>query len=288
MATYPKREKFFANRFIRLLVKCCVANEIGTDAAYLLTVIAMTEDASHYKRGVFFYDEQLKPLIGVNSSSMMTRIRKRAVDAGWLHFKAGHKGQCSTYWVTIPKHTEGLDDMPTDEGGHELGVTGETNRNRIRIESEAKENSNGSASGVILPIPNPIPNPVGSAPVTREEKAADLANHYWMEATGRRRLSQEDLRVEFAEKLRVYGDSRYELILTKIKDKGRDRTQHLWQFWRLCELGDAPPPQTKPVRAPDGRVEAFLAKQEEAERQWQARKGIKAGGVPQKGGDHAA
>ncbi len=56
---YPKRPKFFANQFIRLLTKKCVANELGPQAFTLLTVIAMTEDARGYTDPVTFYNGQL-------------------------------------------------------------------------------------------------------------------------------------------------------------------------------------------------------------------------------------
>ena len=116
MAQYPGREPFFANRFIRLLVKSCVANEIGTNAFAMLTIVVMTEDASHYRRGITFYDGQLMPLLGINSKDTMYKVRKRAIEAGWLHFEPGYKGKASTYWVMIPEHAEHIDDCPTDEG----------------------------------------------------------------------------------------------------------------------------------------------------------------------------
>ena len=50
--SYPKRDSHFAHRFVRLLLKMCIAQQIGVDAVMLLTAIAHTEDAKRYRAPV--------------------------------------------------------------------------------------------------------------------------------------------------------------------------------------------------------------------------------------------
>lgn len=159
--TYPGREPFFSHRFTRLLAKCCVANEIGAAATLMLTFIVQTEDASHYRRGVTYFDGQLMPLLGLNSKSTMYRIRKRAIDAGWLHFVPGHKGKASTYWVMIPERAINIDDAPTDEGYSPDSVS-PVNPNRGRNGVEI-----GTECGALLPIPNPKTVQIGDDGIER-------------------------------------------------------------------------------------------------------------------------
>lgn len=148
MGTYPERPQFFANHFIRTMVKTCLAQDVSPTGFALLTTIVMTEDASHYRRPVTFYDAQLMPLIGVNSKKTMTNVRRRCVAAGWLHYEPGHKGVASRYFVIIPKHAEGLDDLPTDEG---FGSFFEPNGDR-------KGTGWGPQGGRYIPIPIPTPS----------------------------------------------------------------------------------------------------------------------------------
>ena len=116
---YPQRPPFFAQRFIRLLSRTCAAQTIGTDAAWLLAVIATTEDAARYKRPVTYYNGQLMPLLGFTRWHRLEAARKAAVDGGWLHFESpgnGRQRRPGIYWVTIPEHANGLHDSPVDEG----------------------------------------------------------------------------------------------------------------------------------------------------------------------------
>jgi len=53
---YPKREPFFAHKFVRLMHKAAVAAEIGRDAFSLLVVVAHTEDAMRYRGAAKFWN----------------------------------------------------------------------------------------------------------------------------------------------------------------------------------------------------------------------------------------
>jgi hypothetical protein len=165
---YPSgRGHFYANKFTRLLLKCCVAQEMGPAAALMLAVIAHTEDASHYRRGVRFYDAQIQAIIGVSSWRALNRGRQAAIDAGWLHYEPGSKSRAGIYWTLIPESAKGLDDLPSDEGEPEMhlrsaGESGGENRNgdemhlRCAGETQVKGQSKSSPD---IPIPNPIPPP---------------------------------------------------------------------------------------------------------------------------------
>lgn len=119
---YPKRPRFFAHRFVRLIAKACLANEIGPEACWLLSVIAMTEDAKGYRDPVTFYNGQLLPFVGVNSVDTLDRARAKAVKAGWLHYQPGCNHTAGKYWVTIPERYADADDAPSDESADDYIV----------------------------------------------------------------------------------------------------------------------------------------------------------------------
>lgn len=116
--TYPKREQFFAHKVVRLMTRVCAAQEIGAESAWLVTVIAHQEDAKQYRAAPTFWNPQLIPLVGCKSYSAMNRARKKAIEAGWLHYEPGSKGKVGRYWVTIPEHYLHLAASPVDEDAH--------------------------------------------------------------------------------------------------------------------------------------------------------------------------
>lgn len=113
---YPERESHFAHKFVRLLFKACVAQQIGVDAVILLIAIAHTEDAKRYRAPVTYFNSQLLPILGFAKWERLDRARKAACDAGWLHYEGGGTKRPGVYWVVIPKKSQGLDDAPLDEG----------------------------------------------------------------------------------------------------------------------------------------------------------------------------
>src|SRR5262245_38558243 len=118
-ASYPRRPKFFAMKFLRLICKTAAAQTIGSEACWLLTIIVTLEDVKRYREGVTFYNEQLMPLLGCTRWHTFDRVRRRAIDGGWLHYEAppsGVRGKPGIYWVTIPVEAEGLPDTFSDEG----------------------------------------------------------------------------------------------------------------------------------------------------------------------------
>lgn len=169
---YPARPQFYALRFGRLVQKSCLANQIGPAATLLLITVALTEDASHYRRGVTFWDGQIMPIIGLSSWRSLDRARKAAVNAGWLHYEPGGKSKAAVYWTIIPGSAEGIDDAPTDEGGHtdlHLRSAGESageksNGTELHLRSAGDEANGAQAitqtkSSPFKPVPNPVPLP---------------------------------------------------------------------------------------------------------------------------------
>jgi hypothetical protein len=172
---YPKRSQFHANKFTRLLLKTCAAQEIGPAGAWMLTVIAHTEDASHYRRGVRFYDAQIQAIIGLSSWRALNRARQAAIAAGWLHYEPGGKARAGVYWTLIPESAKGLDDLASDEGLEpqmhlqNAGGSGGENQNgeemhlRCAGESSVDAQVKGqSKSSPDVPNPNPIPTGTGN------------------------------------------------------------------------------------------------------------------------------
>ena len=103
MAEYPRgREPFFAHKLVRRMGRVCAALDMGADACWLVTVIAHLEDTKRYTEPVKWWNDQLKDIVGFRSWGKLDRARKRAVEAGWLHYEPGGKGKVGKYWTMIP------------------------------------------------------------------------------------------------------------------------------------------------------------------------------------------
>ncbi|WP_397569048.1 hypothetical protein [Schlesneria sp. T3-172] len=182
---YPARPAFFAMKFIRLLAKTCVAQEIGPTGFALLVTIATTEDAAGYRRAVTFFDGQLMPIVGVDSQKSLARARIKCVDAGWLNYEPGCRGRAGRYFVVIPPHASGIDDNPTDEGFDDSRRITRKKDVANGVESEYEADNTyflrGNGDKVtgqranILPIP--IPNTEGGSKLkkTKPPKATKAA-----------------------------------------------------------------------------------------------------------------
>ncbi len=157
---YPKRPPFFAYRFCRLLAKVCLANEIGPEACWMLTIIAHTEDAKGYRGPVTYFNEQLFPIVGLGSVSSLLRVREKCVTAGWLTHIPGTKGKAAQYWVNIPKQFEGVADSATDEkpseyksdipsaGDEQSGEKAERKRKATGKKAEGNRKESGELSSL--------------------------------------------------------------------------------------------------------------------------------------------
>lgn len=159
MAEYPKRSSYFANRLIRLLQKSCAANDIGVEACWLVTCVALVEDSKRYTGPVTFWTGQLLPITGFQSWGRLSRSRDRAVEAGWLHYIPGTNRQCARYWTLIPEAVATtFDDSPVDEVDHQnddsLKINHQNGAPNVIETKITRRLKRGSF------IPNPKPNPI--------------------------------------------------------------------------------------------------------------------------------
>jgi hypothetical protein len=174
---YPNdRPKYFAHKFVRILTRTCAAMEIGTDGFCLLSIIAHTEDAAHYRSPVTYWNDQLLPITGLGTWGRLDRARKKAVRAGWLHYEPGGKGKVGKYWVTIPSQYEGLPDGSVAEDDPVILATSEEeNREDNQLSSPPVEkepwdnrgttvgqpgDNRGTSAEHPKPTPSPVPDPV--------------------------------------------------------------------------------------------------------------------------------
>ena len=178
-ADYPKRPAYFSHKFCRLLAKVALANDIGADCCWFLTVIAHTEDAKQYRGPVTFFNEQLMPLVGCGSVPALTRVRAKLISAGWLHHTPGTNRRAAAYWVVIPDRYKGLADGPVDEAPEEYtDAAGGGSSNEIVNRTVSRTVNRSGAEPLVeasnhLPCPNPSPIAVCStapAPVEPPRK----------------------------------------------------------------------------------------------------------------------
>ena len=172
--SYPKREPFFAHRFIRLMTKSALAMEIGAEGFAFLTVIAMQEDACRYSKPISFWNSQLTVLLGFRSDheARMRRIRERCVEAGWLYYEPGGRTQPGHYFVTIPTHLNHLEDGPCDESDSERDTKTTPKRQQNDNETTMKRQQSDS----FLTSPFPLPGE-GEAPAPTQEKIDQKAKN---------------------------------------------------------------------------------------------------------------
>lgn len=195
---YPKRPPFFANRVIRLLQKSCAANSIGIDACWLVACIAQVEDSKRYSGPVTFWTAQLLPIAGFASWGRLDRARKLAVDAGWLHYKAGTNHKCGVYWTLIPEAIEqAFDDSPVDATDHHNGNRSEVNHHcgahndeQHVIDTKSKRGRNGEPSK-----PVPLPTKEAAVPEVKFPETLDTEEFRtaWCEWVQYRRESKKKL-----------------------------------------------------------------------------------------------
>lgn len=185
MDSYPARESYFALKYIRRLIKACVANSEGQTAFILLATVVSTEDASHYRRGVNFWDSQLLPLIGVSTWRALDKARSACVEAGLLHYERGNRKAPAVYWVLENAMLQGLDDSPTDESDLLRAEQVNDDESLARRASSAQQYPARKASSAqvieqvarstSIPVPVPVPpSPVPPPPKRAAPPKGDL------------------------------------------------------------------------------------------------------------------
>lgn len=188
---YPKRSTHFAHKLVRLMLHSCAAQEIGPDGFLVVTAIAHAEDAKRYSGPVTYWNEQLLPILGFGSWGQLDRARKRAIEAGWLHYECGGKGKVGKYWATVPSHLVESPDVSTEADHHvSLSNSGEENvketgKKRERTEGQPGDNrgTTGEHSTLVLPLPLLINKPEAAEPPKEDQnkaKAIELAKSFRM------------------------------------------------------------------------------------------------------------
>lgn len=176
MADYPTgREPFFAHKLVRRMGRVCAAQDMGADACWLVTQIAHLEDTKRYTEPVKFWNEQLTDIVGFHSWGALDRARKRAIEAGWLHYEPGGKGKVGKYWTMIPDRYSSIPDGAYDAGEAVIlsaggdtneiipSASGEDNEGQTRD----KRGTNGDHSSLpLFPDPDPEKKPSKPAAVS--------------------------------------------------------------------------------------------------------------------------
>lgn len=168
---YPKREAYFSHKFVRLVMRVCGAQDIGPDGAWLLTIIAHTEDARRYTGPVTFWNEQLISLMGLNSRKQLDRIRDRCVASGWLHYERDSRRTVGRYWVLVPQDFGGMDDTDVSCDAslwakNDTRVSQECPISVPRVSHE--RHISVPSSTLSFPLPNPNTHTHTQAPAARE------------------------------------------------------------------------------------------------------------------------
>lgn len=145
-ANYPARPPFFFARFLRVLDRCRAVHDLGTDGAWLLTVIVLLEDDLRYSKPAAFWNGPLQERTGWGRSKLF-EIRDRCVAHGWLHYEPGTRRRPAAYWVTIPDWADRLDVVPTEQE--------HANRPPNRTEHRTEHRTELRPPSTLDPIPDP-------------------------------------------------------------------------------------------------------------------------------------
>lgn len=163
---YPPRPSHFAHRVTRLLFKSCACQDVGHHAVLLVAHIAHTEDAARYQGPVRFWNSQLMETLGFKSPKQLSDARRRAIEAGWLHYDRGGTREVGRYWTDIPPSVQKFDDRPIEES---VAIRSASGTNQAEILSangtnqEAIHSAGGTCCGMNCgKLSYPIPNPNAS------------------------------------------------------------------------------------------------------------------------------
>ena len=164
---YPKREPFFAHKFVRLMHKAAVAAEIGRDAFSLLVVVAHTEDAMRYRGAAKFWNSQLIETLGFTKWDQFDKARRKAIESGWLSYSGDGKRTSGEYYVTIPDGYEQISDTPIEdtctlvnpENGYKQGYDDGYKQGMIeginRVQCGVQTGDEQGEPSIPMPLPTP-------------------------------------------------------------------------------------------------------------------------------------
>ncbi|MGE0755719.1 MAG: phage replication protein [Pirellulaceae bacterium] len=180
MTDYPRREPYYAHRYVRILHKSCAAQDIGQAACYLCCVIVHTEDAARFAGPARFWNSQLMETMGFSSPKQLDTARDRAVARGWLHYSRAGNRAVGEYFATIPDRFNALSDTPIEPPIHSpegMNTGTNTGMNHDGFVPKSTQLSDGSRNEKVTKIGKhsyPIPNPT-SCPAHPSGDAATKA-----------------------------------------------------------------------------------------------------------------
>jgi hypothetical protein len=175
---YPQRPAYFALHYLRLVLDFGSTAEIGDCGYVLLSIIVMAEDRLRYSRAPTFWSAHFESLTGWDAKKV-SRVRKRLVEAGLLHYERTSRRRQGIYWVLQPAGMELPEsyfatpatpatpqpvtkEKPVlNEGGSQTNTVNfarndDLNRDRIPA---LNDDRNRVRSSIPLPNPNPPPSP---------------------------------------------------------------------------------------------------------------------------------
>lgn len=176
MLEYPKNRhkvSHFAHKYVRLIAKLCVAQDIGQAATLLLTFVAHVEDSCYYRKPVRYWNEQLINILGMTNRRQLNQARQAAVDAGWLHYERDSKRSVGVYWVTIPPEFDDISDPILGENGPgclidiDDSCSADDTRTDTRTDTRSVHEVSQEAymkRTQSVTLSNPIPDPIPDTP----------------------------------------------------------------------------------------------------------------------------
>ena len=211
---YPTRNSHHAHKVVRLLAKTCAAQSIGIDACWLVTTIAMCEDAKRYTGAVSYWNAQLQAILGFRKWDRLDKARRAAMGHGWLHYQAppsGTRNVAPLYWSLVPSEFGDLDDSPTDEDEPGEAVERPPKRDTLApsdpqkgIRSNARPypaegygrgDARGEPPDLVLDLTTPLNPPETSGGLsTRFEDVFGEVAAAWLEHYPHARLGREERR----------------------------------------------------------------------------------------------
>jgi hypothetical protein len=222
---YPKRDPYFAIRYLHALDDAGVIKIAGGSAAALIAYVVRREDRLRYQHAPTFWQSELMSHLDITQSKSFRRVRQRAIESGLLYFDARGTRMAARYWVLIPdwlqhrfpnqaaaNHStsgiiaetnssqngtnDSLISIAADTNGNGNGVIEDPNQSTIGVAKDPNEQSAesigvrlgsdwGQIRGTLRPPFTPIPNP-------KEEECHDLGSRDASESSTKRKKAYTD------------------------------------------------------------------------------------------------
>jgi len=111
---YPSNRTGWLHTLTGILTRTEAAREIGIEAMLLILAIAVQEDSQQYGVPPTLFFGELQRILGIRSRARLERARQKAIDAGWLVFIPGPRGDLAAarYWTVIPERLNLFESVP--------------------------------------------------------------------------------------------------------------------------------------------------------------------------------